>query len=146
MPFDLNDTQGVNCGNRKDGKPRVMRKKLLGQAYKDILTTTITEDLKQELGLRDGATYADGIAMQVVKTALGVINEDKISFRAIVELRETTEGKTAEKVIAAGTSQELANLAAIMQGEPAGSDDAPEKDESYDPEVDFQNDPPEEIE
>jgi hypothetical protein len=102
------------------GAPRGPRKKnLLGPAYKAILGEVLDEDTKQEFKMPDGSTWADLIATHVVKRAIGKVADEKICFRAITELRETTEGKTPEKVIAAGSNEELANLARIMQGEPA---------------------------
>lgn len=97
---------------------------LLSKAYKSILGNQVPEDLKQAMGLEDGSTFADAIGMNVVKRALGAVPDDKICFRAITELRETTEGKTPEKVIAAGTNVELQNLAAIIASGPADTEAA----------------------
>lgn len=98
------------------------RPNLLSAAYRQILGNACDEELKLELGLEDGATWAEVIGKQVVRRAVGKVPDDRICFRAITELRETTEGKTPEKVIAAGTNEELAALAKIMQGEPAPPD------------------------
>lgn len=104
----------------KNGRKR--QKGLLSGAYKDILKKNASEDIKNAMGLEDGATYADAIASQVVKRAIGLVPDDKICFRAITELRETTEGKTAEKIIASGENSELTNLALLMRKPPAPPD------------------------
>jgi hypothetical protein len=109
-------------------------KNLLSKSYKAIMGIQLPEDLKQKLGLDDGCTYADAIGYQVVKRALGLVPDDRICFRAITELRETTEGKTPDKVIAAGTNAELSNLARIMQGEPAPPDSDLDETDKPDPE------------
>lgn len=120
---------------------RGSKAKILSVAYKKILSQVISEDLKQEMQLEDGSTYAEAIASNVVRRALGKVKDDQICFRAITEIRETTEGKTAEKIIAAGTNEELTNLARIMQGEPATADgDESEDSATEDAEVDFHQD------
>lgn len=104
------------------GRPKGPGKNLLSKSYKAILGDALPQDVKEEFGMGDGSTWADLVAMHVVKRAVGKVPDEKICFRAITELRETTEGKTPEKVIAAGSNEELANLARIMQGEPAPAD------------------------
>jgi hypothetical protein len=106
-------------GNPAGGPKGPRKKNLLSASYKAILGEVLDEDTKQEFNMPDGSTWADLIAKHVVKRAVGKVPDEKICFRAITELRETTEGKTPEKVIAAGSNEELANLARIMQGEPA---------------------------
>jgi hypothetical protein len=95
---------------------------LLSSAYKAILGRKMSEDLRQELNLDEGASYADGIASRVVLRAIGKNKSEDVDFKAITELRETTEGKTPDKIIAAGTNEELTNLARIMAGSPAEPD------------------------
>jgi hypothetical protein len=102
---------------------------LLSKAYRAQLAKPVSEDLKQRMSLEAGDTYAVAIAKQVVDRAIGRVKDDEICFVAIKELRETTEGKTAEKVIAAGSNVELMELAKIMGGEPAPPDDDLEGDE-----------------
>jgi len=117
---------------------------LLSGAYKVILTKPLNEELKTEFHMEDGATWADLIAITVAKRAIGKVPDDKICFRAITELRETTEGKTPDKVIAAGSNEELANLAKIMQGNSAEEEDEPSGDEQVENagDVAFSFDPP----
>lgn len=122
------------------GRPKGPSKNLLSKAYKAILGNPLDEDLRQELGLPEGCTWADAIGYNVVKRALGKVPDEKICFRAITELRETTEGKTPEKVIAAGTNEELTALARIMQGEPAKPDGEEEDDVTERSEADFHAD------
>lgn len=118
-------TKGMPSANPA-GRPlgsKNKQKHLLSGAYKVILTKPLDEDTRAEFNMQEGDTWADLIAFTVAKRAIGKVPDDKICFRAITELRETTEGKTPEKVIAAGSNEELANLAKIMQGEPASTDE-----------------------
>lgn len=118
MPYE----PGAAWTGNANGRPRGPSKNLLSSAYKAILGNKLDEDLRQKLNLPEGCTWADAIGFTVVKRAVGEVPDDKICFRAITELRETTEGKTPEKVIAAGSNEELTALAKIMQGEPAPPD------------------------
>jgi hypothetical protein len=103
---------------------RITRKNAfsLSRAYKMELGKPVSQAVKEKLSLEDGASYAEAIARQVVHKAIGMVKDDELDFCAIKELRETTEGKTADKIIAAGTNSELENLAKIMAGEPAKPD------------------------
>lgn len=103
-------------------KSRKVNRGLLSGAYRHALKTQAPEDIKTSMGLEDGSTMADAVASQLLKRAIGLVPDDKICFRAITELRETTEGKTPDKIIASGTNPELAALAKMMQGPPAPTD------------------------
>jgi hypothetical protein len=91
--------------------------KLLSAAYREYLGRLIPEDFREEHNLPEGATWADAIALQVVKRAIGAVGKESVCFTAITELRETTEGKTAERIVAAG-NEELAALARAISGQP----------------------------
>jgi uncharacterized protein (UPF0218 family) len=93
-------------------------KKLLSAAYKDHLGKLVNEQMRKELKLPEGSTWADAIAAQVMLRSVGLVSKEKICFTAITEIRESTEGKTAERIVAAG-NEELAALARAMTGEPA---------------------------
>lgn len=141
MPWQPGES-GNPGGVRSDGKPKVKRVKLMSEAYKEVLSEYCDENTKEQLGLPDGATWAYAIAKQTTKRAVGAVGEEKIDFRAITELRETTEGKTPEKAIVAGGNAELAALAAIMKGEPAPPDDLESEDEvTENAEEDFHSSP-----
>jgi len=130
-------------GQRPMGAGR--KPNLLSAAYKAQLAKPMSADLAQALGLPDEEehNYAEAIAHVVVHRAIGKVKDDQICFRAITELRETTEGKTPEKIIAAGTNEELVALATIMKGEPAPPDsDLMEDDRSSESaEADFHGNP-----
>lgn len=97
---------------------KVAGSKLLSSAYRQHLATPVTEDVRRDHRLPHGATWADFIALQTVKRAVGLVGKEQICFTAITELRETTEGKTAERIVAAG-NEELAALAMALSGPPA---------------------------
>jgi len=130
--------------NFKNDPVKRTAKKLLSQAYAEALSKPVSEDLRQKFGLDEGThLMADVIARQVVLHSIGEVKDDAISHRSITELRETTEGKTAEKIIAAGTNSELAALAQIMNGNPAppdGQEADPEDAQTEDAENDFHED------
>lgn len=92
--------------------------KLLSAAYKAQLGTLLDEQTRQEFRLAEGATWADLIALQTVRRAVGDVDKEKICFTAITELRETTEGKTPEKIAVSG-NEELAALMAAVAAPPA---------------------------
>jgi uncharacterized protein (UPF0218 family) len=92
-------------------------KKLLSAAYRDYLGALVTEELRQQLRLPEGSTWSDAIAFQTVKRAVGIVPKENICFTAITELREATEGKIAEKLVATG-NEELAALAAALSAPP----------------------------
>jgi hypothetical protein len=117
-----------NLHNWQKGKKPPKKRVLISTAYKKILGLPIPEDVKdafEKWGVDDDTTWAELIAFNVVRRSMGMVDDDKICFRAITELRETTEGKTPEKAISLGANLELLNLAQIMAGEPAaaGGDD-----------------------
>jgi hypothetical protein len=99
------------AGGRKAGN------KLLSAAYKDYLGRLVDENTRVENKLPEGTTWADFIAFQNVRRAVGVISKENICFTAITELRETTEGKTPERM-AVGGNEELAALAAALAAPP----------------------------
>jgi len=103
-------------------KGRGASNKLLSSAYKDYLGRLVDENTRQEHKLPEGTTWADFIAFQNVRRAVGIISKEQICFTAITELRETTEGKTPERV-AVGGNEELAALAAALANPP---EEAPE--------------------
>lgn len=92
--------------------------KLLSAAYKAYLGTLVDEQTRREMKLPEGSTWSDAIALQTVKRAVGQVSKENICFTAITELRETTEGKTPEKVISTG-NEELMALASAINGQPA---------------------------
>lgn len=111
MPWHRRSLDEINHG-------KVAGSKLLSSAYRQHLATPITEDIRQEHRLPHGSTWADFIALQTVRRAVGMVSKEQICFTAITELRETTEGKTAERIVAAG-NEELAALAMALNGPPA---------------------------
>jgi len=92
--------------------------KLLSAGYREWLGRLCPEDVRLKNGLPEGATWADAISLQTVKRAVGLVGKEDICFTAITELRETTEGKTAERVVSAG-NEELLALARAIGGPPA---------------------------
>lgn len=103
------------------GRDRGNGSKLLSAAYKAYLGTLVDEQTRRDLKLPEGSTWADAIALQTVKRAVGQVSKENICFTAITELRETTEGKTPEKIISAG-NEELVALAKAISGPPAEGD------------------------
>lgn len=87
--------------------------KLLSSAYKGYLGALVDEDTRVTFHLPNGSTWADFIAFQTVKRAVGMVSKENICFTAITELRESTEGKTPERM-AVGGNEELAALAAAL--------------------------------
>lgn len=102
-------------------KPRDYSKsigaKLLSVGYREWLGRLVDEATRTQLKLPEGATWADAIALQTVRRAVNIIGKDSICFTAITELRESTEGKTAERIVA-GSNEELAALARAISGAP----------------------------
>lgn len=98
--------------NKREGS------KLLSVGYREWLGRQVPEDLRVSNKLPEGATWADLIAIHTIKRAVGLVGKENICFTAITELRETTEGKTAEKIVATGNA-ELAALAFAINGQPA---------------------------
>jgi len=96
-------------------KERGAGQKLLSAAYREYLGRLVPQEYLEQYRLAPGSTWADAIALQVVKKAIGIIGKDKLCFDAITELRETTEGKTAERLVTAG-NEELAALARAISG------------------------------
>ena len=107
--------------------------KLLSAGYREWLGRLLPEAQREEFGLPEGATWADAIAMQTIKRAVNLVSKEQICFTAITELRESTEGKTPEKVMVA-QNEELLALAKAITGAPAPDPEAPqtENDEGED--------------
>jgi hypothetical protein len=99
MPFVKSEYSGRGAGS-----------KLLSAAYKEYLARLVDEQTRVEQHLPMGTTWADFIALQNVKRAVGLVSKEQICFTAITELRESTEGKTPERM-AVGGNEELAALA-----------------------------------
>lgn len=115
MPFFKSEY--ANQRNKND-KLKGFGGKLLSASYKAQLGTLVDEHTREQMKLPMGSTWADLIALQVAKRAVGLINKDQVCFTAITELRETTEGKTAERLVTAG-NEELTALARAISGDPA---------------------------
>lgn len=94
-------------------EPRAEGKILLSSAYKSYLGRLVPEADRLTLKLPEGATWADAIAAQTIRRAVGLVDKEHICFTAITELRESTEGKTPERVIAAGNDELKALAEAI---------------------------------
>ena len=97
---------------------RSIASKLLSQGYREWLGMLVPEAQRVEFRLPEGSTWADAIALQTIKRAVGLVSKENICFTAITELREATEGKIAEKIVSAG-NEELLALAKAINGEPA---------------------------
>ena len=102
--------------------------KLLSEGYRSWLGRLVPEDVREQFGLPEGATWSDAIAVQTVKRALALVGKDNICFTAITELRESTEGKTPERVMVAQNTELMALAAAINQA-PADDPDKPKEEE-----------------
>lgn len=98
---------------KSEYKGRGTGKQLLSSAYKGVLGSLLDEDTRVTNHMPNGSTWADLIALAVVQRAVGARNKELVCFTAITELRETTEGKTPEKV-AIGGNEELAALARAL--------------------------------
>lgn len=104
---------------RSDGSLKGNGKKLLSSAYRATLGNLVDTATREANGLPEGTTWADFIALQTVKRSVGIVGKDNICFTAITELRETVEGKTPEKMVAAGGNSELAALVQAINSPPA---------------------------
>ena len=105
--------------------------KLLSEGYRSWLGRMVPEEQREAFGLPEGATWSDAIALQTIKRAVNIVGKDNICFTAITELRESTEGKTPEKVMVAQNTELLALAEAIRM--PAAADPETEKsDEAQD--------------
>jgi hypothetical protein len=96
--------------------------KLLSVGYREWLGRLVPEETRERMRLPEGSTWADAIALQTIKRAINIVGKEEICFTAITELRETTEGKTAERIVTAG-NEELAQLARCISEGPAQSED-----------------------
>ena len=100
-------------------KPRKTPMKI-SDAYKARLNDEIPVPIAQLLSVSPRMTWAELIALQTLKKAVGVLEKDNdISFTAITELRESTEGKTPERVAIGGGNLELDALAKAIAAGPA---------------------------
>ena len=100
--------------------------KLLSEGYRQWLGRLVPEDIREQFGLPEGATWSDAIGLQTIKRALALVSKENICFTAIQELRESTEGKTPERVMVAQNSELMALAAAINQ---APAEDPEKKNE-----------------
>ena len=107
-----------DAGKKHLDRSKSEGQKLLSTAYRAFLGRLVPEETRQHLKLPEGATWADAIALQTVKRAVGLVSKEQICFTAITELRETTEGKNPERIVTAG-NEELAALAKVLAGPPA---------------------------
>lgn len=80
------------------GKPKGCGAKKISEAYVGALSQEADDDVKERLGFSKDTrlTYADAIALQTVRQALQP-HLQLIHSGSVVELRETTEGKTPDK-------------------------------------------------
>lgn len=92
--------------------------KLLSAGYREWLAMLLPEATRVEYHMPEGSTWADAIALHTIRRAVGLVAKENICFTAITELRESTEGKTAEKIIAS-SNPELEALALAITGGPA---------------------------
>jgi hypothetical protein len=94
------------------GRPKGSGSATISGAYKAILTQEVPEDVLERLSVESGATWADLIAIQTARKATGATNiaTDRMSFQAITELRETTEGKTPDRSEVAGAGGAPLNM------------------------------------
>ena len=102
----------------KAGRFKAHGTRLLSAGYKATLGYLVDEETRVAYNLERGATWADFIALQTVRRAVGLVSKEAICFTAITEIRESTEGKTPERVIASG-NEELLALAKAINGDPA---------------------------
>lgn len=89
--------------------------KLLSEGYRSWLGRMVPKEIQEQFGLPEAATWADAIALQTVKRAVALVSKEQVCFTAITELRESTEGKTPERVMVAQNTELMALAAAINQ-------------------------------
>ena len=110
--------RGVPRGPYKKKKKTIPMK--ISEAYKAKLNDEIPVEIAQLLSVSPRMSWAELIALQTLKKAVGVLDKDSdISFTAITELRESTEGKTPERVAIGGGNAELDALAKAIAAGPA---------------------------
>ncbi len=96
IPYRFKPGQSGNPG----GKPKLGNKSI-SNAYAHILEQEIPDFWKRKFNIEGPCTWANLIALQAVQQAVQP-KQDLIHMPAITELRETTEGKTPDKVEATG--------------------------------------------
>jgi hypothetical protein len=101
------------------GRPK---KKLLSDAYSVHLNARVPREIAKALGCPENWSWADAIANQVLKKAVGQVSDKDINFTAITELRESTEGKTPERVAIGQGNEELTALARAISDGPIDND------------------------
>jgi len=103
------------------GKPK-NPPRLLSNAYKAHLSARVPNEVAKALGIPNTWRWADAIASQVLKKAVGQVSDKEINFIAITELRESTEGKNVERP---SLGQSNTELTALMSAIAAGPIEAP---------------------
>jgi hypothetical protein len=98
-------------------KPR-----LLSDAYRIHLSARVPKEVAKALGIPDTWKWADAIASQILKKAVGQVSDKEINFTAITELRESTEGRNVERP---SLGQSNTELTALMSAIAAGPIEAP---------------------
>lgn len=93
----------------------------LSEAYTIALNTRVPPEIAKALNVPEDTLWSEAIAMQVLKKSVGQIKDSEICFTAITELRESTEGKTPERMAIGGGNAELDALAKAIAGGPAKS-------------------------
>ncbi len=91
----------------------------LSEAYTIALNTRVPHEIAKALNVPDDTLWSEAIAMQVLKRSVGQIKDSEICFTAITEIRESTEGKTPERMAIGGGNVELDALAKAIAGGPA---------------------------
>jgi hypothetical protein len=93
-PFRFKPGQSGNPG----GRPKGAGSKKISEAYSAALMSPVPAEVREKLGIDTEAdcSWADLIAIQMVRKSVEV-DGAKVNFSAVTELRETTEGKTADK-------------------------------------------------
>ena len=119
----VNPKSLLNLRPRRPGvlnhKPKT---KLLSDAYRVHLSAQIPYEVAIALGIPKEWKWADAIASQVLKKAVGQVSDKEINFIAITELRESTEGKNVERP---SLGQSNTELTALMSAIAAGPIEAP---------------------
>jgi hypothetical protein len=102
-----------NPNGRNGSKPR-----LLSNAYRAHLSARVPKEIAIALGIPETWKWADAITSQILKKAVGRISDKDISFVAITELRETTEGRNVDKPSLGQSNTELTALMSAMASGP----------------------------
>ena len=79
--------QSGNAGGRPKRKP-------LTDALNAALSETVAEEIRHKLNLKDGATYAEVLALSIVREA--VTGKNKV--QAFAEIADRVEGKVTQSI------------------------------------------------